>query len=212
MEELGRRMDAAEQQIQALREDLNRRFDQLVEMIRSGVPPSANEDESSKEERDIQPQRRRGHIHSQTPHQHVDQCTPRRETCAETSEGEEYDEGLEEPDLYAYPRVTNTTYVRDTYKVKAEIPTFNGNVDIEGYLDCLYEVETFFEVMNILEDHRVSLVAYKLKGGASAWWHRLQEDRRLRGEPRVRTWWQMKSLLKGRFLPADYDQILFTQF
>jgi chaperonin cofactor prefoldin len=53
MEELERRMDAAEQQIQALREDLNRRFDQLVEMIRRGVSPSANEDESSKKEGDI---------------------------------------------------------------------------------------------------------------------------------------------------------------
>jgi len=31
-------MDAAEQQIKELREDLNRRFDQLVEMIRKGVP------------------------------------------------------------------------------------------------------------------------------------------------------------------------------
>ena len=49
MEELGKRMDAAEQQIQALREDLNRRFDQLVEMIRKGVPPTANEEESSKD-------------------------------------------------------------------------------------------------------------------------------------------------------------------
>jgi hypothetical protein len=38
MEELGRRMDATEQQIQALREDLNRQFDQLVEMIRKRVP------------------------------------------------------------------------------------------------------------------------------------------------------------------------------
>ena len=31
-------MDAAEQQIKELREDLNRRFDQLVEMIRKGAP------------------------------------------------------------------------------------------------------------------------------------------------------------------------------
>ena len=53
----------------------------------------------------------------------------------------------------------------------------------------------------------------RLKGlTADAWWHRVQEERRLRGEPRVRTWRQMKSLLKGRFLPADYDQILFIQF
>ena len=125
---------------------------------------------------------------------------------------EEYHDALEEPDLYAYWRVPNSTYARDTYKVKAEIPTFNGNVDIEGCLDWLYEVETFFEVMEVPEDRRVPLVAYKLKGGAGAWWHHVQEERRLRGEPRVRTWRQMKSLLKGRFLSADYDQILFIQF
>ena len=45
MEELGKRVDVVEQQIQALREDLNRRFDQLVEMIRRGVPPAANRSE-----------------------------------------------------------------------------------------------------------------------------------------------------------------------
>jgi len=38
MEQLEKRMDAAEQQIKELREDLNRRFNQLVEMIRRGVP------------------------------------------------------------------------------------------------------------------------------------------------------------------------------
>ena len=38
MEQLEKRMDAAEQQIKELREDLNRRFGQLVEMIRKGAP------------------------------------------------------------------------------------------------------------------------------------------------------------------------------
>ena len=71
--------------------------------------------------------------------------------------------------------------------MKAEILSFNGNVDIEGCLDWLYEVETFFEVMEVPEDRRVPLVAYKLKGGAGAWWHRIQEERMLRGEPPVRT-------------------------
>jgi hypothetical protein len=36
-----------------------------------------------------------------------------------------------------------TLHMREIHKVKAEIPTFNGNVDIEGCLDWLYEVETF---------------------------------------------------------------------
>ena len=181
-------------------------------MIRRGVPPAANEEVSSKEEEDVQPRRREGNLGARLPRQHAVQRTSRRPSHVETSGGEEYDDALEEPDLYAYRRVPNTTYGRDTYKVKAEIPTFNGNADIEGCLDWLYEVETFFEVMEVPEDRRVPLVAYKLKGGAGAWWHRVQEERRLRGEPRVRTWRQMKSLLKGRFLPADYEQILFIQF
>ena len=33
---------------------------------------------------------------------------------------------LEEPDLYAYPRVPNPTYARERYKVKVEVPTFNA--------------------------------------------------------------------------------------
>ena len=57
-----------------------------------------------------------------------------------------------------------------------------------SYLGIEDEVETFFEVMEVPEDRRVPLVAYKLKGGAGAWCHRVQEERRLRGEPRVRTW------------------------
>ena len=105
MEELGKRMDAAEQQIQALREDLNRRFDQLVEMIRKGVPPTANEGDSSKEEEDIRQRRKGGHLEVKTPQRHVVQGTSRRPTYAEASGDEEYDETLEEPDLYAYPRV-----------------------------------------------------------------------------------------------------------
>jgi hypothetical protein len=149
MEDLGKRVDVVDQQIQTLREDLNRRFDQLVEMVRKGVPPVANE-ESSKEADD---RRRRmgGRIEAKTPHSRVVQRTSRRPMYVEASEGDEYDEGLEEPDLHTYPRVHRSTYARDTYKVRAEIPTFNGNVDIEGCLDWLYEVETFFEVMKTLE-------------------------------------------------------------
>ena len=55
-------------------------------------------------------------------------------------------------------------------------------------------------------------MAYKLKGGAGAWWNRHQEELRLRGEGRVRYWPQMKALLKARFLPADYEQLLYIQF
>lgn len=68
--------------------------------------------------------------------------------------------------------------------MKAEILTFHGKIDIEGCLDWLYEVEAFFEVMEIPEDCRVPPIAYKQKGRAGAWWRHLQEEGRLRGEMR----------------------------
>ncbi|KAF3624941.1 hypothetical protein FXO38_26051 [Capsicum annuum] len=70
---------------------------------------------------------------------------------------------MEEHDFYTQPRRDHENG-GDMYKIKAEISTFNGNVNIEGFFDWIYEVDTFFEIMNIPTDYRVPLVAYKLKG------------------------------------------------
>ncbi|KAK8452821.1 hypothetical protein SEVIR_5G177576v4 [Setaria viridis] len=93
----------------------------------------------------------------------------------------------EEDDLHEQPS-RNNEYARDSYKVKAEIPKFHGSVDIEKFLDWLYEVETFFEIMNISQDSKVPLVSYKLNGGASTWLHHHQEERIMRGDSRVKCW------------------------
>ena len=58
--------------------------------------------------------------------------------------------------------------------MKVKLPSFNGNVSIEEYLDWVSEVEIFFDYMGIVDDKQVYLVAYKLKGKASAWWDRVQ--------------------------------------
>ena len=51
--------------------------------------------------------------------------------------------------------------------MKVELPSFNGNVSIELYLDWVSEVEKFFfYYMGTLDDKQVCLVAYKLKWGA----------------------------------------------
>ncbi|KAI6691341.1 hypothetical protein NL676_028169 [Syzygium grande] len=105
-------------------------------------------------------------------------------------------------------------YRRDPeqYQLKVDLPTFNGNLDIEDFLDWLWEVEKFFDAMDIDEDRQVKLVAYKLKGGASAWWEQTQLTRRRQGKTPIRSWGQMKQKLKKRFLPTDYEQLLFQQF
>ena len=54
--------------------------------------------------------------------------------------------------------------------MKVELPSFNGNVSIEEYLDWVSEMEKFFDYIGIADDKQVCLVPYKLKGGASPWW------------------------------------------
>ncbi|GKF21934.1 hypothetical protein Tco_0070572 [Tanacetum coccineum] len=43
----------------------------------------------------------------------------------------------------------------------AEIPNFLGNLDLEAVLDWLYEVDKFFDIMDVPEEEQVNIVAYK---------------------------------------------------
>ncbi|GJV23614.1 transposon ty3-I gag-pol polyprotein [Tanacetum coccineum] len=85
------------------------------------------------------------------------------------------------------------------------------NVNPRGY-DWLYEVDKFFDIMEVLEEEQVKVVAYKLRGGAGAWWQREQDNRRAQGRRPVDTWMRMKRMIKGRFLPPDIEQILYQQY
>ena len=66
-------------------------------------------------------------------------------------------------------------YERDNgdFKLKVDIPFFSGNLNIEDFIDWIAEIDKFFDYMEVSEENRVKLVAYRLKGGASTWWERL---------------------------------------
>ncbi|XP_040994264.1 uncharacterized protein LOC121240799 [Juglans microcarpa x Juglans regia] len=98
------------------------------------------------------------------------------------------------------------------FKIKIDLPCFNGHLHVESFLDWLLEVENFFDYMQIPEVQQVKLVAYKLRGGASAWWEQTQNNRRRQGKQPVRVWPKMKRLMRARFLPPDYEQLLYQQY
>lgn len=92
------------------------------------------------------------------------------------------------------------------------MPYFDGKLAIEEFLDWLQNRENFFNYMDIPEEKRVKLVAYKLRGGVSTWWDELQNNRRREGKSRIRALPKIRSHLKRKFLPIDYEQILYEQY
>ncbi|KAI0524322.1 hypothetical protein KFK09_003688 [Dendrobium nobile] len=98
------------------------------------------------------------------------------------------------------------------FRVKLDIPYFDGKLHIEDYLDWERAVETFFEYMEIEPSKQVKYVACRLKAGVSAWWQQVAQMRRREGRGHVSSWRRMKKLLRGHYLPTDYEQMLYQQY
>ena len=87
---------------------------------------------------------------------------------------------------------------------KIEVPEFEGKVDLEDFLDCLYTLERIFEYKDIPDNKKGKLIALRLRKYASLWWTNLCAKRVRERKSKIRTWEKMKSKLKAGFLPPTY--------
>lgn len=74
------------------------------------------------------------------------------------------------------------------YRMKMDLPYFNGQLHIEDFFDWILEVERFFDYMEIEDAKKVKLLAYMLKGGGSAWWEQLQTTLRRHNKALISSW------------------------
>ncbi|KAK2966361.1 hypothetical protein RJ640_021505 [Escallonia rubra] len=108
-------------------------------------------------------------------------------------------------------RIVHALQNSKEYGVQVHIVEFDGDMEPEGFLDWMDNIESFFDWKEVLEGRKVKLVGAKLRGPASAWWKHYQNDRDSRRKAKIQRWDKMKEKLKAQFLPRDYDQTLYQR-
>nr|GFA76478.1 hypothetical protein [Tanacetum cinerariifolium] len=87
--------------------------------------------------------------------------------------------------------------------LKIEIPEFTGKVHPNNFIDWLSTAERVFDVRDILNKLKVTLVAIKLRKHASLWWDHVTKRRRIERKSKVETWEKMKKLIGVAYYARD---------
>ena len=94
-------------------------------------------------------------------------------------------------------------------KPKHELLTYDGSLSTEVLLDCLSELNKYFDYEEISEDKRVKFATTRLKGHASLWWDSVKAERKRLNKQPIKKWTRMEAKLKGKFLPKDYQIAMY---
>ena len=92
-----------------------------------------------------------------------------------------------------------------------KIPTFQGKSDPEAYLEWEKKVKFVFDCHNYTEEKKVKLTAMEFIDYASVWWDQFTSIRRRSGEGPVSSWFNMKAIIRKRFVPQHYYRELYNR-
>ncbi|CAN1222207.1 hypothetical protein LINGRAPRIM_LOCUS512 [Linum grandiflorum] len=95
---------------------------------------------------------------------------------------------------------------------EVEIPTFDGNLQPEEFIDWLSQVEEILDFKEVPEERRVSLVKICLHGSAQAWWKNLKQTRVRHDKEKISTWVKFRKHIRAAFLPYNFERELYQRF
>ncbi|KAG6738607.1 hypothetical protein POTOM_058227 [Populus tomentosa] len=98
-----------------------------------------------------------------------------------------------------------------TKRMRVDVPDFLGKLEPNAFEDWLTAIEDYFDWFAVSEDRKVRYVRMKLKGHARAWWGSVEEQLRRTHRPAICNWEEMKERLKEKYLPIDYEQMMFEE-
>ena len=95
---------------------------------------------------------------------------------------------------------------------KPEVMLFDGSLDPKKYMDWEVGLEEYFDWFHLPESRRVQFAQMKLAGQARIYWPNLLATAERRREPPVATWEEMKSRMRGKFVPACYRPMIIDEW
>ncbi|XP_056858080.1 uncharacterized protein LOC130507383, partial [Raphanus sativus] len=127
----------------------------------------------------------------------------------EQAEDDEADESDDESQASQHHRHHNRRRPADNLgNLKLRIPPFHGKNDPDAYLEWEKKIELVFNCQQFTEERKVRLAAIEFSGYAISWWDQIATTRRRNGEPQIASWFEMKTVMRKRFVPNHYGRDL----
>ena len=95
--------------------------------------------------------------------------------------------------------------------LKLNVPAFQGRSDPEEFLDWVRKMELLFSCHDYSEEEKVKVAVVEFTDYALTWWDQLCTKAIRRGERQVRTWAELRRVMRRRFVPEYYHRDLYQR-
>nr|GEV19578.1 Ty3/gypsy retrotransposon protein [Tanacetum cinerariifolium] len=88
--------------------------------------------------------------------------------------------------------------IDDSRDIKVDPPKFEGSSNPDEFLEWVQTVDRIIMVKGYDEKKELKLAVVKLKKYATLWFENVEQERRLEGKKRIKTWFKLKECMKKR--------------